>query len=327
LTVVPFALRKVKTEQEAIAAAVAGGRYIAGGTTLVDLMREEVERPEHLIDINALPIQDVRATQATVRIGALARMADVAAHPDIVRLQPLIAEALLEGASPQLRNMASIGGNLMQRVRCPYFRMRDAACNKRDPGSGCSAINGINDGCAILGTSDLCIATHPSDLAVALVALDAMLTVRGRDGERTFALESLYRLPGDAPHLEHTLEPGELIVEVHVPNSAFARGARYLKVRERSSYEFALVSVAAALDIQAGVVRAARVAVGGVGTRPWRMRRSEDVLIGKMPNRAAFRLAADRALEGVRPLAGNRYKVDLMPQAIVRALEMTLESQ
>jgi len=325
--VVPFALRKVKTEQEAIAAAVAGGRYIAGGTTLVDLMREEVERPEHLIDINALPIQDVRATQANVQIGALARMADVAAHPDIVRLQPLIAEALLEGASPQLRNMASIGGNLMQRVRCPYFRMRDAACNKRDPGSGCSAINGVNDGCAILGTSDLCIATHPSDLAVALVALDAMLKVRGRDGERTFALESLYRLPGDAPHLEHTLEPGELIVEVHVTNSTLARRARYLKVRERSSYEFALVSVAAALDIQAGVVRAARVAVGGVGTRPWRMRRSEDALIGRMPDRAAFRLAAERALEGVRPLAGNRHKVDLMPRAIVRALEMTLDTQ
>jgi xanthine dehydrogenase YagS FAD-binding subunit len=322
----PFALRKVKTEQEAIAAAVAGGRYIAGGTTLIDLMREEVERPERLIDINALPMRDIRATQSTVQIGALARMADVAAHPDIVRLQPLIAEALLEGASPQLRNMASIGGNLMQRVRCPYFRMRDAACNKRDPGSGCSAINGINDGCAILGTSDLCIAAHPSDLAVALVALDAMITVHG-NGERTFALEALYRLPGDAPHLEHTLEPGELIVEVHVPNGGLARRARYLKVRERSSYEFALVSVAAALDIHAGVVRAARVAVGGVGTRPWRMRSSEAVLIGKVPDRAAFRLAAERALDGVRPLAGNRYKVDLMPQAIVRALEMTLDTK
>ena len=180
-------------------------------------MREEVERPERLVDINALPLGGVRAEGADLVVGALARMAEVAAHPETLRLQPLLAESLIEGASPQLRNMASIGGNLLQRVRCPYFRMLDAPCNKRDPGSGCSAIEGINTGHAILGTSDQCIATHPSDLAVALVALDATVRVRGPEGERCFPVEQLYRLPGETPHLEHTLEPGELIIEVRVP--------------------------------------------------------------------------------------------------------------
>ena len=221
-----------RTEQDAIQAAAAGGRYIAGGTTLIDLMREEVERPKRLIDLNALPLGDVRVEGSDLVIGALARMAQVAAHPDTLLLQPLIAETLIEGASPQLRNMASIGGNLMQRVRCPYFRMRDAACNKRDPAAGCSAIDEINGSSAILGTSDHCVATHPSDLAVSLVALDATLRVRGPQGERSFPVEELYRLPGTTPHLEHTLRPGELIIEVHVPGGSHARRARYLKVRE-----------------------------------------------------------------------------------------------
>lgn len=322
---VPFSFEKVRTEQDAIAAAVAGGRYIAGGTTLIDLMREEVERPERLIDINALPMGGIRVEGSDLVIGALARMAEVAAHPDTLRLQPLIAETLIEGASPQLRNMASIGGNLMQRVRCPYFRMLDAACNKRDPGSGCSAIDGINGGHAILGTSDQCVATHPSDLAVALVALDATMRVRGPQGERSFPVEELYRLPGDTPHLEHTLLPGELIVEVRVPGGPHARRARYLKVRDRASYEFALVSAAAALHIEGGVIRQARLAAGGVGTRPWRMRASEEALIGKAPDRQAFEAAARLALEGARPLSGNHYKVELLPRTMVRALEMAGE--
>jgi len=185
----PFRIEKVSTEQDAIQAALAGGRYIAGGTTLVDLMRDEVERPERLIDINALPLADIRAEGSDLIIGALARMADVAAHPDVLRLQPLIAESLIEGASPQLRNMASIGGNLLQRVRCPYFRMLDAPCNKRTPRSGCAAIDGLNAGHAILGTSDQCVATHPSDLAVALLALGATVRVRGPQGERSFPVE------------------------------------------------------------------------------------------------------------------------------------------
>src|SRR5687768_6535791 len=270
LIMLPFRIEKVSTEQDAIQAALAGGRYIAGGTTLVDLMREEVERPERLIDINALPLVDIRAEGSDLIIGALARMADVATHPDVLRLQPLIAESLIEGASPQLRNMASIGGNLLQRVRCPYFRMLDAPCNKRTPGSGCAAIDGLNAGHAILGTSDHCVATHPSDLAVALVALGATIRVRGPQGGRSFPVEQLYRLPGDTPHLEHTLLPGELIVEVRVPGGAHSRRARYLKVRDRASYEFALVSTAAALEIEDGVIRQVRLAAGGVGTRPWR---------------------------------------------------------
>jgi xanthine dehydrogenase YagS FAD-binding subunit len=323
--VFPFSFDKPRNIDDAIDAAAAGGRYIAGGTTLIDLMREEVERPARLVDINALPLAGIHAEGSDLVIGALARMADVAAHPDTRRLQPLIVESLLEGASPQLRNMASIGGNLLQRVRCPYFRMLDAACNKRDPGAGCAAIDGVHSGHAILGTSDHCIATHPSDLAVALVALDATLTVRSHSGPRTFPVEQLFRLPENTPQLEHALAPGELIVEVHVPGGPHARRARYLKVRDRSSYEFALVSAAVALDIADGTVRDARIACGGVGTRPWRMRASEQALIGQVPERRTFEAAAAHALVGVRPLLQNRYKAELLPRTIVRALEMTLE--
>lgn len=318
----PFAIDKVTTEDDAIAAALGGGRYIAGGTTLVDLMREEVERPERLIDINALPLRHIRAEAGDLVIGALARMAEVAAHAEVRRLQPLIAESLVEGASPQLRNMASIGGNLLQRVRCPYFRMLDAPCNKRMPGAGCAAIDGLNAGHAILGTSDHCIATHPSDLAVALVALGATVRLRGPAGDRSMAVEELYRLPEASPHLEHTLLPGELIVEIAVPGGPHAGKARYLKVRDRASYEFALVSVAAALDLADGVIRAVRLAAGGVGTRPWRLAACEQALVGKAPERAAFQAAAALALDGARALPGNRYKLDLLPRTIVRALEM-----
>ncbi len=321
----PFGFEKVRTEQEAIRAAAAGGRYIAGGTTLVDLMRDEVERPERLVDINALPMGGISVEGSDLVIGALARMAEVADHPETKRVQPLIAESLIEGASPQLRNMASIGGNLLQRVRCPYFRMLDATCNKRDPGSGCAAIQGINSGHAILGTSDQCVATHPSDLAVALVALDATMRVRGPQGERSFPVEELYRLPGDTPHLEHTLHPGELIIEVRVPGGPYSRRARYLKVRDRASYEYALVSAAAALDIDNGVIRQARIAAGGVGTRPWRLRACEEALIGKRPIRQAFEAAARLAVQGARPLPGNHYKIELLPRTMVRALEMAGE--
>jgi xanthine dehydrogenase YagS FAD-binding subunit len=318
----PFSFEKVRTEQDAIRAAAAGGRYIAGGTTLIDLMREEVERPERLVDINALPLAGIRADGSDLVIGALARMSDVAAHQETRRLQPLIAESLVEGASPQLRNMASMGGNLLQRVRCPYFRMLDAACNKRDPGSGCSAIDGLNAGHAILGTSAHCVATHPSDVAVALVALDATMRVLGPGGERTFPVDELFRLPGDTPNLEHTLRPGELIVEIRVPGGPYARQARYLKVRDRASYEFALVSAAVALETEGGTIRQARVAVGGVGTRPWRMRAVEEALRGKPVDRDAFEAAAPLSLEGTRPLSHNHYKVELLPRTIVRALEM-----
>lgn len=322
---IPFTLQKAASEQDAIAAAAAGARFIAGGTTLVDLMREEVEQPERLVDINALPLRAIRVEGQDLVIGALARMSEVAAHPEVRRLQPVIAESLVEGASPQLRNMASVGGNLMQRVRCPYFRMLDAACNKRAPGSGCSALEGLNGGHAILGTSDHCIATHPSDLAVALVALGATMRVRGPQGERSFAVEELYRLPGETPHLEHTLRPGELITEIRVPGGPYARRARYLKVRDRSSYEFALVSAAAALDVEGGVIRSARIACGGVGTMPWRMRASEAALVGQAPGQAAFHLAGEQAAKGARAYSGNHYKLELLPRTIVRALEMAGE--
>ncbi|WEX86745.1 xanthine dehydrogenase family protein subunit M [Sinorhizobium garamanticum] len=321
----PFSYEKALSEQEAIAAAAAGARYIAGGTTLIDLMREEVERPERLVDINALPLGGIRVEGSDLVIGALALMTEVAAHPDTLRLQPLVAESLIEGASPQLRNVASIGGNLLQRVRCPYFRMLDAPCNKREPGSGCAAIDGLNGGHAILGVSDHCIATHPSDVAVALIALDATMRVRGPEGERTFPVEELFRLPGDTPHLEHTLNPGELILDVRVPGGPHSRRARYLKVRDRESYEFALVSAAVAMETEGGVIRSVRIACGGVGTRPWRMRASEAALIGKEPARLVFEAAARLAADGARPATGNHYKVELLQRTIVRTLEMVGE--
>jgi xanthine dehydrogenase YagS FAD-binding subunit len=318
----PFSYVAVDDVQTAIAAAAAGGRFVAGGTTLIDLMREEVERPAHLVDINRLPLRTVRLDDDTLVIGALARMADIAEHPAVRRSQPLIAEALIEGASPQIRNMASIGGNLLQRVRCPYFRTLDAPCNKRAPGSGCSAIGGANAGHALFGTSAHCVATHPSDLAVALVALDASVTLRGPAGARHTAVEELYRLPGETPHLEHTLERGELIIDVRVPHGPYARSGRYLKVRDRASYEFAVVSVAAALDITDGVIRAARLAAGGVGTMPWRFRASETALVGQRAGRDAWEAAARLAIEGAQPLSGNHFKVELLRRTVVRTLEM-----
>lgn len=321
----PITLEKVTTEAAAFKAALAGGRYVAGGTTLIDLMREEVEQPSRLVDINRLPITHVRIEGQQLLIGALARMSDVAAHAQAREMQPLIAETLVEGASPQLRNMASMGGNLLQRVRCPYFRMLDAPCNKRLPGSGCSALEGLNAGHAILGTSTHCIATHPSDLAVSLVALDATVSVSGPNGKRTFPVEDLYRLPGDTPHLEHTLRPAELIVEIQVPIAPHSRRARYLKVRDRSSYEFAVVSAAAALHVEGGIIQAARVACGGVGTMPWRMRPVEAALLGKPAVRKTFEQAAQLAASGARPASHNEFKVALVARTITRALEMAGE--
>lgn len=318
----PFRLTRPGTIDEAVAAAESGARYIAGGTTLVDLMRDEIEQPAHILDINRLPLREVHVENGTLVIGSLARMSEVAAHPDTLRHQPLVSEALLEGASPQLRNMASIGGNLLQRTRCPYFRSPSGACNKRSPGSGCAAIGGIHEGHAILGTSEHCIAVHPSDLAVALVALDAKLRVRGPDGERSLDVEQLYRLPQHTPHLEHELRPGELLTQILIPPASHARNARYLKVRDRASYEFALVSVAAAIDVQQGLVRSVRLAAGGVATRPWRLRACEDALVGRPASPANFERAAQRSVAGARGSATRSYKAQLLPRTVVRALEM-----
>jgi xanthine dehydrogenase YagS FAD-binding subunit len=318
----PFAYQSAHTEQDAIDAARAGGRYIAGGTTLIDLMREEVERPERLVDINALPLREIQVGPDSIVIGALARMSEVAADRNVQAIQPLVVEALRESASPQLRNMATMGGNLLQRVRCPYFRTLDAACNKRTPGSGCAAIDGVNYSHAIFGTSEYCVATHPSDLAVALVALDATVHLRGPEGDRHLAVEDLYLLPGDAPQLEHALLPGELIVALEVPLALDTPYVKYLKVRDRSSYEFALVSVAAVVKFDGMTIVSARIAAGGVATKPWRLRAVEAMLAGRQAGAAAWERAADHAIVGARPLSGNAYKVELLRRTVIRALEM-----
>jgi xanthine dehydrogenase YagS FAD-binding subunit len=311
---------KAADEASALKAAGAGAAYIAGGTTLIDLMRETVMRPTTVIDINALPYRRIDLQPAKLRIGALVRMSELAAHPGVRQEFPVIGQALEASASPQLRNMASIGGNLMQRPRCLYFRDVSAACNRRSPGSGCSAIGGLNRGHAILGGSDQCVATHPSDLAVALVALDAVVIARDRDGEREIPIGRFFRQPGTTPDQEHDLRPGELIVGVDVATGPQTRRSGYLKVRDRESYEFALTSAAVAMDIAAGRVNSARVAVGGVATVPWRLPAVEQALQGQIPTAALWKTASDRAADGARPLSGNGFKVELVKRTVERQL-------
>jgi xanthine dehydrogenase YagS FAD-binding subunit len=295
--------------------------FLAGGTTEVDLVRQNVLRPGLLVDINDLPLNRVEdLPEGGLRIGALARMSDVAQAAGVVARFPVISQALLLGASAQLRNMASMGGNLCQRVRCSYFRDATSPCNKRDPGSGCAALDGFNRGHAILGTSDKCIATHPSDVAVALVAMDAVVHTRGPGGERAIAVDDFFLLPGDTPEREHPLGHGELIVAIEVPATPMARRSVYLKFRDRESYEFALVSVAAAVRIQDGAIAEVRLALGGVGTKPWRARRAERSLLGQPAREASFADAAGQELAVATPRALNAFKVELAQRAIVRAL-------
>ncbi|MEU9897049.1 xanthine dehydrogenase family protein subunit M [Streptomyces phaeochromogenes] len=322
----PFAFSQVTTITAALKAGARDGRYIAGGTTLVDLMRETVERPAHVVDINGLPYKDITVTRQGLHVGSLVRMSELAAHPEVRTTYPLLSQALELGASAQLRNMASIGGNIMQRPRCPYFRDVRSACNRRDPGSGCDARHGDNRMQAILGTSTHCVATHPSDLAVALVALDAVIQVRGLDGTRSIPIQEFFLLPGDTPQKEHSLGPGELITALTIPSGAHTRRSGYLKVRDRQSYEFALASAAVALDIRGGVVRGARVAVGGVGTVPWRLPKVEEALIGRRPGRRTWTAAAALAAEGAVPLSENAFKVKLVERTVRRQL-MTIGGQ
>jgi xanthine dehydrogenase YagS FAD-binding subunit len=265
---VPCEFHRAQDDESAIKAAADGARFLAGGTTLVDLMREHIEQPSALVDINRLPHRRIEMTAQGLEIGALARMADVAADHRVAVAYPVIVESLLATASPQLRNMASSGGNLLQRTRCTYFRDPGVACNKKQPGSGCPARTGVHRTHAIFGTSEECIATHASDLAVALVALDAILRVRGSAGERSVPLAELYRTPGTTPHLEHTLRADELIVRIDIPAGEYTPRSHYLKVRDRESYEFALVSGAVALHVDDGIIRAARVAAGARGRCP-----------------------------------------------------------
>jgi xanthine dehydrogenase YagS FAD-binding subunit len=297
--------------------------YIAGGTTLLDLMKANLAEHPQLVDINPLPLSGIEQTKDGLRIGALARMSDVGEHPLLVQGYPAVSQSLLLAASPQLRNMASIGGNLLQRTRCGYFRDAAFPCNKRVPGSGCPAIAGDNHNLAILGVSESCIANaYPGDLAVALAAFDAVLTLENARGkQRRVPVTEFYLLPGKTPHKETVLEPGELIVAVTLPAAAHAQRSAYLKVRERSSYAYALASAAVGLEVQGGIIRAARVALGGVGAQPWRSHEAEKALTGQPATEATFRAAATAALRGARPQRDNAYKVELAQNTLVRALQ------
>ena len=299
-----------------------GAAFLAGGTDLMQLWKAGIQAPGQVIDISRLPLSGVTATKDGLVLGALARLSAVAAHPDVARDHPLIAEAILTSASGQVRNMATVGGSLLQRTRCPYFRTEGLSCNKRAPGLGCGALAGENRQAALFGTSAFCVATHPSDLAVALAALDAEVEILGAAGSRRLKLPDLYRLPAEAPERDTTLAPGELITGVHLRDAAqFASRSTYLKVRDRASFEFAVVSVAAALRLEDGMIVEARLAAGGVAPLPWRLTLGEAALAGHAPDAKVFAVAAGRAIEGAQPLAQNGFKIGLLRRAVVRALE------
>ncbi len=315
------------TIAEAIAAAATPNTsYLAAGTNLLDLMKGNIARPERLVDLTRLRGLDriEQLPDGDIRVGALARNADLAHDAKFAHAYPCVAEALLSGASAQLRNAATVGGNLLQRTRCAYFYDAASACNKRQPGAGCDARGGENRLHAILGWSDTCIATHPSDLCVPLVALDAVVEIEGHAGRREIALDALHRLPAGEPERDTLLEPGDLITAVRLPAEArgFAAHSRYLKVRERTSYAFALVSAAAALRIEEGTIKDARIALGGVAANPWRARDAENILTGAMPNAATFRQAAAAALAAAKPSGNNAFKIELARRILVRALSL-----
>ncbi|HWL30080.1 MAG TPA: xanthine dehydrogenase family protein subunit M [Burkholderiaceae bacterium] len=318
----PFSyLRVTDVAQAAREGCGAEAKFIAGGTNLLDLMKENVERPQRLIDINGLPLDRIEGTkEGGLRIGALVRNADLAAHKEVRNRYPLLSSALLAGASPQLRNMATTGGNIMQRTRCYYFYDVATPCNKRDPGSGCGAIGGVNRIHAILGASDLCIATHPSDMCVAMAALDAKVNVSGPDGDRSIPFTDFHRLPGDTPERDNELQRGELITSIDLPAHTFPKHYTYLKVRDRLSYAFALVSVAVALEMDGGRIVQARIALGGVAHKPWRRRDAEQILEGGTPDGKAYIRSAQALLAGARGQGDNDFKIELAQRTIVRAL-------
>lgn len=294
---------------------------IAGGTNLLDLMKYRVENPEHIIDITWLPLAEIKTVpDAGLRLGALATNADTAYHADVEQRYPLLSKAILAGASAQLRNAATDGGNLMQRTRCYYFYDTATPCNKREPGSGCSALHGFNRIHAILGTSEHCIATHPSDMCVALAALDATVTVQGKDGERSIPILEFHRLPGDTPERDTNLERDEIITSINLPKKGFHKNYAYLKVRDRPSYAFALVSVAAALDLNGEIINDVRVALGGVAHKPWRKPEAEELFKGKPATSENFEELAKRILEGATGFGDNDFKIKLARKTILRAL-------
>ncbi|PZM81446.1 MAG: xanthine dehydrogenase family protein subunit M [Candidatus Melainabacteria bacterium] len=298
-------------------------RFVAGGTTLLDLMKLSVETPDTLVDINRLPLDKIETTRdGGIKIGALVRNSDLANHPYVKSHFPVLSEALLSGASAQLRNMATTGGNLLQKTRCVYFRDTAYPCNKREPGSGCPAIEGDNRTLAILGTSDSCIATNPSDMSVALMALEATIVIKGPGGDREVAINDFFLLPGSTPHIENVLKPGDLITHVVVKPMPAGSRSVYLKLRDRASYEFALASAAVIVQVENGKVSRARIAMGGVGTKPWRSLEAEKALSGSAANEANFRKAAEEALRNAKPQSHNKFKIELAKRCVSHALKM-----
>jgi xanthine dehydrogenase YagS FAD-binding subunit len=320
----PFQFSRADEAKTAILAHQADAAYLAGGTTLLDLMKLDVMRPSQVVDINGLQktkLGQIELGAKGLRLGAMVRMADAADHDDVQKQFPMITQALQLAASAQIRNMASLGGNVLQRTRCTYFRDTSYAnCNKRNQGSGCAAMEGINRMHAVLGTSDQCIATYPGDFAQALIALDAQVELNGPKGNREIAFASLHRPPGETPEVETTLAPGELITAFRVPATPFARRSLFLKIRDRESYEFALASAAVALDINGGTVRQARIALGGVATVPWRAREAEAALKGKTIDEQTAASAAEAAFAGAKPREHNKFKIELGKRTLIRAL-------
>lgn len=319
----PFTFERAASVPDAIGFAMRGdgARFLGGGTNLVDLMREGVEAVSALVDVTGLSASIAETPEGGLMIGAATRNAALAEHPLVRRRYPALSRAVLTGASGQIRNMATVGGNILQRTRCAYFYDTAARCNKRTPGSGCDALDGFNRMHAILGTSASCIAAHPSDMCVALVALDAIVHMEGPDGRRSLPLAGLHRLPGERPDIETELRPGELIVAVEVPPLGWAERSTYRKVRDRASYAFALVSIAAALDIAGdGTIADIRIALGGVAPRPWRAVKAEAALRGRMPTQDAIRAAADAELAEARPLSGNAFKPELVRRVMTAAI-------
>ncbi|MEY2489707.1 MAG: xanthine dehydrogenase YagS FAD-binding subunit [Verrucomicrobiota bacterium] len=330
-----FALTRATDSAQAIATAAkaktaqqgAEIRFIGGGTTLIDLMKLNVEQPQTLIDINRLPLEKIEALpDGGLTIGAVVRNSDLAYHPLVQKNYAVLSEAILSGASAQLRNMATTGGNLLQRTRCMYFRETNMPCNKREPGSGCAAIGGANRSLAILGTSEHCIATNPSDMNVALAALEATIHVRGPKGERSIPIADFHVLPGSAPHRETVLEPGDLITHVTLPPPAPGSRSLYLKLRDRASYEFALASAAVVVTVAGGKVTRARIALGGVGTKPWRSTEAEQALTGQSATEDVFRMAAEAALSGAKPQSENGFKVELAKRCLVHSLKLATQT-
>jgi xanthine dehydrogenase YagS FAD-binding subunit len=320
----PFTYTRAASVEDAVRAFSTNPetRFIGGGTNLLDLMKMGVERPAQLVDINRLPLTEITEHEGGIRMGALAKNTDAANHELIRTRYPVLSQAILAGASQQLRNMATMGGNLLQRTRCYYFYDPSyAECNKRAPGSGCAAIGGVNRIHAILGTSKSCIATHPSDMCVALTALDAKVQVTGPKGSRNIAMQEFHRLPGETPQHETNLMPGELITAIDVPAVAYAKRSHYLKVRDRQSYAFALVSVAVVLDMDGGgTIRRAHIALGGVAHKPWHAEKAEKALAGKRPESNVLRLAAEAELRDAKSFGGNDFKIELARRSIVRAV-------